>query len=503
MSNKAYYFGDANAIARLMKKMYLGLETEVPVYEEREVTTTKQLSTANLGDFFKVTNGSGSSGWTVSDVSSGKIQLTPNNIGVNSSTAEITLTATQALTLVKFDGTRWVTEENYDKLYVALYSASGGTDAAYANGVSGTSSLGSGYGKSMEAGSFITLRYVKDSSGHATNESVTVVIECQDSITITTTEQVQVGTANKELARKVIRAYQPDAGGKARLWFDADAAGTSVTFSGTHTISDITIDGKAYKLMTMTGSGTLTVAGEGVRYWMCGSGAGGANASYVKNSSAYQYSGPGGAGGYVASGDLVSGSYTVVIGAGGEANNAGNPTSIGAYSTDGAASAIDNTTTSTWMTKGASGGGSGISGYSSNASYETRAKGSNGNGASTYPFDVIDLGAHSGGGGGGGSYGISIRNGGKGGTNGGNGGERSSSASSIVDNCNGGTGGAQGGGDGGTAYTFTGASDSKINGVSATFYGSGGGGGGYAEGNTLGTGGAGYQGVAYALWEAA
>ena len=74
----------------------------------------------------------------------------------------------------------------------------------------------------------------------------------------------------KELARKVIRAYQPDANGKAQLWFDADAAGISVTFSGTHTISDITIDGKAYKLITMTGSGTLTVKGGEVQYWLCG-----------------------------------------------------------------------------------------------------------------------------------------------------------------------------------------------------------------------------------------
>lgn len=297
-----------------------------------------------------------------------------------------------------------------------------------------------------------------------------------------------------------IKAGYAVRGGVHRQFF---SSGPLVSFSGTHTISDITISGKAYKLLTMTGSGTLTVASAGVRYWMCGSGAGGANANYMKSSSAYQYSGPGGAGGYVASGDLASGSYTVVIGAGGEANNTGNPTSIGAYTADGAASAIDNTTTSTWTTKGASGGGSGISGYSASASNETRAKGSNGNGVATYPFGAVDLGAHSGGGGGGGCFGISIRSGGNGGTNGGNGGKRSSSAHAIVGNCNGGTGGAQGGGDGGTAYTYPGASDSKINGVSATFYGSGGGGGGYAEGNVLGTGGAGYQGVAYALWEAA
>ena len=56
-------------------------------------------------------------------------------------------------------------------------------------------------------------------------------ISC-DGIPTTTTEQVQVGTENKELARKVIRAYQPDANGKAQLWFDADASAASVTFTG-------------------------------------------------------------------------------------------------------------------------------------------------------------------------------------------------------------------------------------------------------------------------------
>ncbi len=297
------------------------------------------------------------------------------------------------------------------------------------------------------------------------------------------------------LTRKVKAGYAVRDGVHRQFY----SAGPQVTFSGTHTISYVEIDGAAYKLYTLTGSGTLMVAGD-VQYWMCGSGAGGANASYDSNYSNRQYSGPGGAGGYVASGKLVGGSYAVAIGAGGAANNAGNPTSIGAYTADGATSAIDdNTFTSTWTTKGASGGGSGISGYSANEPQERFAKGSNGNGAVTYPFGVIDLGAHSGGGGGGGSYGISIRNGGKGGTNGGNGGERSSSASAIVGNCNGGTGGAQGGGDGGTAYTYPGAIYSKINGISATFYGSGGGGGGYAEGKMLGTGGAGYQGVVYVL----
>lgn len=464
MSNKAYYFGDANAIARLMKKMYFGVETEVPIYEEHEVTTTKQLSAANLGDFFTVTNGAGNAGWTVSDVSTGKIKLNPNNIGVNNSTATITLKATHAFTMVRFDGTSWVTEENYDKLSVILYKSNGALEVRYANEVSGRSGFGSGYGKSMESGGYITLTYVKDSSGHATNESVTVVIECQDSITITTTEQVQVGTENKGLARKVIRAYQPDANGKAQLWFDADAAGTSVTFSGTHTISDVTIDGKAYKLMTMTGSGTLTVKGGKVQYWMCGGGAGGGADTSDKCC--------GGGGGYVSSGEIATGTYVVTIGAGGAAEANGNATTAtgdNTYTANGASGANG----------GSGGGGGSVAGT--------------GAGVSTYPFGITDLLAHCAGGGGGCAYSKSTKytTGAKGGTNGGNGSvsNTTGSTSDIYDF--GGAGGEYGGGGG--------AKSNGSNSTNASFYG--GGGGGHGQQGTVKYRGAtaGYQGVAYVL----
>lgn len=291
------------------------------------------------------------------------------------------------------------------------------------------------------------------------------------------------------------------------------SGGPDVSFTGTHTITDITINNKAYKLLTMTGSGTLTVAGEGVRYWMCGSGAGGANANYNDSDSTRRFSGPGGAGGYVASGDLASGSYTVVIGAGGKANNAGNATSIGETTADGAASPVDsNRGAYAKSIKGASGGGSGTSWASANDTDngEAYAKGSKGSSVTTYPFGESSLKAHSAGGAGGG-FAIwspdSYRSGGAGGTNGGDGGNHGTKyTSSSGGSSDGGTGGENGGGNGGTGYnSSTGKKGS--NGVAASFFGSGGGGGGalfsYASYNYSGTGGAGYQGVAYALWEAA
>lgn len=497
MSNKAYYFGDANAIARLMKKMYFGVETEVPVYEEREVTTTKQLSVANLGDFFTVTNGAGNAGWTVSDVSTGKIKLNPNNIGVNNSTATITLKATHAFTMVRFDGTSWVTEANYDKLSVVLYKSNGVLDVRYANEASGTSALGSGHGKSMESGGYITLTYVKDSSGHATNESVTVAIECQDSITITTTEQVQVGTANKELARKVIRAYQPDANGKAQLWFDADAAG-DVVFTGEHTVQDVTVDGAARKLYTLTGDGVLTVS-KAVSFFMIGGGSSGEMGFIETSGSEVMYSGSGGSSGFVAQGTLDIGIWQVHIGVGGRfaisnptggSHIAGGATTItqGATSFSAAGGSISEYTD---QVSGGSGGGS-RSGVATDGAYTgIKHKGA---GVSTVPFGLSDILGIPGAGGASGyvESGPASRTGRgcNGGSNGSDGRQSSSSIPAI--------GGADGGGNGG------GNSEATANGGDATTPGSGGGGGSmilkYASSPLIsGKGGAGADGAVWLL----
>lgn len=490
MSNKAYYFGDANAIARLMKKMYFGVETEVPVYEEREVTTTKQLSVANLGDFFEVTNGAGNAGWTVSDVSAGKIKLSPNNIGVNSSTATITLKATQAFTMVRFNGTSWVTEENYDKLSVVLYKSNGVLDVRYANEVSGTSSFGSGYGKSMEAGGYITLTYVKDSSGHATNESVTVVIECQDSITTTTTEQVQVGTENKELARKVIRAYQPDADGKAQLWFDADASAASVTFTGEHTVQDVTVDGVARKLYTLTGNGVLTVSGT-VTYWMIGGGASGENGSDYQGRST---SGNGGCSGYVDTGTLTAGVWQVAIGTGGVWS--GYVTGYLGECTPGGATTLtrgDEVHTAAGGTLTAGGTGGGYGGSCTKVTYTKSGSAGTGAGVSTIPFGLSDPIGKIGAGGASGTarYMNTYVRGAPGGSNGADG-----STTRVSSDRAG--GGETGGGDGGGVEPKTAA------GGDASTPGSGGGGGSAirtsSSSSTLtGKGGAGADGAVWLL----
>lgn len=254
-------------------------------------------------------------------------------------------------------------------------------------------------------------------------------------------------------------------GGVCRQFF---SAGPKVTFTGAHTITDITISGKAYKLLTMTGSGTLTIEGGEVQYWMCGGGAGGG--AYASDKRA------GGGGGYVTSGMMTIGMYTIAIGAGGKALRNGGSTSAGTHTANGG----------NGRNGGSGGGGDGT-----------------GAGISTYPFGLTDLRAHCPGGGSGVGGGYTNSSGDalyiigvNGGTNGGNG-TAFPSTSHIGSSYNiGGTGGEYGGGKGSNYNGITGAA--------ATFYGAGGGGCGLnRKTNTSYGGTAGYQGVAYALWEAA
>lgn len=476
MSNKAYYFGDANAIARLMKKMYFGVETEVPVYEEREVTTTKQLSVANLGDFFEVTTNTPTSDpWKFADTGTAEVRMAGLKKG--STQYGLTLTAKRALTGVSVDA-----EYYFSGMYGNI-SISIANTTVLSKSLSNENKAKMNYWTgTLAAGDTINISGNHMMSSTSATPLVSVYVTC-DGISTTTIEQVQVGTETKELARKVIRAYQPDANGKAQLWFDADAAGTSVTFTGTHTISDITIDGKAYKLMTMTGSGTLTVKGGEVQYWMCGGGAGG-GAGIVNSSTSF--GGRGGGGGFSAAGALATGEYVVQIASGGQTDANGSDTILGSVTAKGGYT----------NGNGGSGGGAQVcAGYHAEHSksetwVETAGTGA---GTSTYPFGVSGLYAHCAGGASGSAFYKGRKNstsyriyGCNGGTNGGNG---SSKAYTTADDPQ---GGVKGGGNG----AVTG------NGGNGTFYGAGAGGGAAyrsSGGQTEGPGGAGYQGVAYVL----
>ena len=320
------------------------------------------------------------------------------------------------------------------------------------------------------------------------------------------------------ITRKIKAGYVVQ-GGVNRQFFSA-VPPVTVTYSGTHTVSDVTVSGKTYKLYALTGSGTLTIEGGEVQYWMCGGGASGMSA-YVSSGDKGKNdnSGVGGSGGYIDHGTLAVGTHTVTIGAGGElarygTQHAGGATSIGTHTANGATTNGQSGPNDPMVINGASGGGGAVSYEDHRLASTTYGyyKPSKGSGyANTYPFfsaDLSSIGAHCAGGGGGGFY-YEVNSkdhaiGGNGGEMGGDGAvvtsqTRGTPSGEIV---NGGTGGQKGGGLGGYGdygmYT-----KSYINGYAATFYGSGGGGGGYyyysSSLNYNGNGGAGYQGVAYIL----
>lgn len=172
----------------MSRRVYVGVMTEVP-----SGTVTKNLSVANLNDFFTVSNGSTT--WTLSDSTAGKIGLVPGNIGVPNSTASITLTAKQDLTNVVISG-QYYTESNYDKINLTVAGAKKITDG------SGNSSLSNRYTGSLSAGKSIILKYSKDDSTDASNEANTKFYIACDSIQAPSGE-----TELKSVARRVKKIY--------------------------------------------------------------------------------------------------------------------------------------------------------------------------------------------------------------------------------------------------------------------------------------------------------
>ena len=254
---------------------------------------------------------------------------------------------------------------------------------------------------------------------------------------------------------------------KIALSAGIDVAALAIAYSGAYTDQkDVVMSGKTYRLLTLTGSGTLTLPQEVTAdVWMCAGGNGGASG------------GRGGGGGLFSAKNKVAidGSVVCTIGSGGSAAKVGNATAFGASSISNGSSYFN----------GASGGGSG----------------GTGGGATTVPFGSSDyFSPHSAGGGGGGSS-LRYRNGntvhylgGAGGSNGANG-AASTKASGWPSTKA--AGGNLGGGAGGTY-----GGDRPTAGSNATYYGSGGGGGGSYENEKTesvrsGGGGAGYQGVIY------
>lgn len=250
-----------------------------------------------------------------------------------------------------------------------------------------------------------------------------------------------------------------------------DVAALVIGYTGAYTDQpEVTMSGKKYRLLTLTGSGTLTVDAEvKADVWMCGGGAGGAGGDSAVGNSVC-----GGAGAYTASENNIAlqQSVVAVIGAGSAGVSTSSPIEASATSFGGI---------KTKTVKGKN-GGTGAGGGD-----RTYAPAGTGDGIDKHPFLDSTAFPDPCCGGGGGGHGTDNESddewaGGNGGTNGGNGSTNGSER-----------GGVKGGGNGGVG--------SYGSGSAATYYGSGGGAGAFYctnKGSVRGgTGGAGYQGVIY------
>lgn len=251
------------------------------------------------------------------------------------------------------------------------------------------------------------------------------------------------------------------------------------SYSGAYTDELVDMGDGPYRLLTLTGSGTLALEDEvEADVWICG---GGANGGTGGTGSTTAHSGKGGGGGYAAESDKAAiQNLTVVVGAAGGDTSVSGDISLNAYAGN---------------TSGNGGTGGGRNRGVQAVSNYTVGTGDGlpklPFGDSYFPYPFCD-----GGGGGGYDDDGSRYNGGDGGTNGSNGLATSSIAGTSSTY---GAGGGHYGGRGGCGYR-------ELAALSATGYGSGGGGGGgecwwdddnnkykyyrYSEGN-------GYQGVCF------
>lgn len=269
------------------------------------------------------------------------------------------------------------------------------------------------------------------------------------------------------VARKFNKGYI-SANGVAQIFFSGfDIASMTIGYTGNHTDQVVTMgDGKQYRLLTLTSSGTLTLEKEvSADIWVCNGGSNGAAATQW-NSSTYKGTGDGGSGGKFGQGSAkFSNAVVTVASAAGTSKFA--PTG------------------GTAVSASVSGGGGGKGALTMNyGSGGAKA------GGDTRPFKDSYFTKYPCAGGGGGNCWTS---GNKSYTAGGGGSSNSAGATGTYSS--GGAGGVTGGGNGGQPGKAGGA---------ASYYGSGGGGGGfnaydYYDPNeyTLGSGGKGYQGVVF------
>lgn len=203
MAKNAYVGVDNKA--KKIKNIYVGVETQVPVYGKKQIT----FSSENINEFFTVQNNS-SYPFHINPSTTNRVGFVPGNLGVNSSTSQIVLTANQDLVVKKIYA-QYYTERNYDKINITINAVTILGDA------SGEDTYESTEIRTLSAGDKITMSYVKDSSNHHPSEAMTNIIITCAPITVETI----TGYETKPVARRIKKVYV-GVNGKARLCYSGD-----------------------------------------------------------------------------------------------------------------------------------------------------------------------------------------------------------------------------------------------------------------------------------------
>lgn len=184
-------------VARKVKKGYLGILTEKPIYTTQQVNITAD----NISEYFTVTNG------TYYFAGDGDT-FTSNNKGKNSTTATTKLLALKDMD-VSFTYS-YSSESGYDKFTLVI----AGTTVESA--VSGSTTIKEWSGK-LKAGQAIEFTYSKDKSTSRNDD------QCTFSGMVCTAE-VQTGSVTKELARRLKKAYIGIGGVARPCWTGGELA---------------------------------------------------------------------------------------------------------------------------------------------------------------------------------------------------------------------------------------------------------------------------------------
>ena len=203
---KGVYIG-VGGKARKVKKMYVGVNTEFPIYSE----STTLIRYGNISQYFSVQDDDYAFKF---DVGTKSHIATSTNKGIASSTAKTTLTAKQDMD-INFDYS-YSSEPNYDKFTLIV----AGTTVE--NAVSGATTTKS-YSGSLKTGQSIVFQYAKDGSQNENDDQCTFS-------NMNVTVRIQTGTETKDVARKVKKAYI-GVGGVARPCF----GGGELAYYGTAT----------------------------------------------------------------------------------------------------------------------------------------------------------------------------------------------------------------------------------------------------------------------------